>query len=138
MVSDYRIEQLLDKIIDNALDFHRANTPIKVHLDTYRDFLQIMVANRGPTLPPQAERTLFDSMVSHRAAQTRLHFGLGLYVVRIIAEYHGGFARAVNLADGSGVAILVQLPLADPSGVPIQAPAGAAPALSLAAGSGSP
>jgi dedicated sortase system histidine kinase len=112
MVSDYRIEQLLDKIIDNAIDFHRAGTPITVHLETYRDFLQITVANRGPTLPGQTSKSLFDSMVSHRAPQNRLHFGLGLYVVRIIAEHHGGFVRAVNLADGSGVAILVQLPLA--------------------------
>jgi K+-sensing histidine kinase KdpD len=83
-----------------------------VHLETYRDFLQITVANRGPTLPGQTSKSLFDSMVSHRAPQNRLHFGLGLYVVRIIAEHHGGFVRAVNLADGSGVAILVQLPLA--------------------------
>ena len=113
-VSDYRIEQLLDKIIDNAIDFHRANSPIKVQLDTYRDFLRITVANRGPTLTPQAEETLFDSMVSHRGAdtQSRLHFGLGLYVVRVIAEHHGGTVRAVNLTDGSGVAVMVQLPLA--------------------------
>jgi two-component system, OmpR family, sensor histidine kinase ChvG len=115
-VADYRIEQLLDKIIDNALDFHRANSPIRVQLDVLRDELRITVANRGPTLPPAAESSLFDSMVSHRGAdsQNRLHFGLGLYVVRIIAQYHGGSARAVNLADGSGVATMVQLPLATP------------------------
>jgi K+-sensing histidine kinase KdpD len=52
-------------------------------------------------------------MVSHRGPQNRLHFGLGLYVVRIIAEYHGGLVRAMNLTDGSGVAIVVQLPLAE-------------------------
>jgi len=111
-VADYRIEQLLDKIIDNAIDFHRANSPIRVQLDAYRDALQITVANRGPTLPAEAAGSLFDSMVSHRGPQNRLHFGLGLYVVRIIAEHHGGFVRAVNLADGSGVAITVQLPAA--------------------------
>jgi K+-sensing histidine kinase KdpD len=109
-VSDYRIEQLLDKIVDNAIDFHRADTPIRVQLDSYRDHLQITVANRGPLLPAKAEKSLFDSMVSHRGPQNRLHFGLGLYVVRIIAEHHGGFVRAMNLADGSGVAIMVQLP----------------------------
>ena len=116
-ISDYRIEQLLDKIVDNAIDFHRTNSPIKVQLDTYRDFLRITVANRGPTLPPTAEASLFDSMVSHRGGQTqsRLHFGLGLYVVRVIAEYHGGSVRAMNLADGSGVAVMVQLPLAKPA-----------------------
>ncbi|MFK7913920.1 MAG: ATP-binding protein [Pseudomonadales bacterium] len=111
-VADYRIEQLLDKIIDNAIDFHRANSPIKVQLDTHRDFLQISVANRGPVLPSDAEKSLFDSMVSHRGPQNQLHFGLGLYVVRVIAEYHGGHVRAMNLTDGSGVAIMIQLPMA--------------------------
>ena len=86
------------------------NTPIRVQLDSYRDHLQITVANRGPLLPANAENSLFDSMVSHRGPQNRLHFGLGLYVVRIIAERHGGFVRAMNLADASGVAIMVQLP----------------------------
>ncbi|MEJ2089924.1 MAG: ATP-binding protein, partial [Gammaproteobacteria bacterium] len=109
-VSDYRIEQMMDKIIDNAIDFHRSDSPIRVQLDTHRGTLQIIVANRGPTLPEQSEGSLFDSMVSHRGPQNRLHFGLGLYVVRIIAEHHGGFVRAMNLADGSGVAIMVQLP----------------------------
>ena len=112
-VSDFRTEQMLDKIMDNAIDFHRINSPIKVQLDTHREFLQITVANRGPLLPVKAEKSLFDSMVSHRGPQNRLHFGLGLYVVRIIAEYHGGFVRAINLSDGSGVAIMVQLPMAE-------------------------
>jgi len=117
-VSDYRIEQLLDKIVDNAIDFHRANSPIAIQLDTYRDYLQVTVANRGPVLPAKAEKSLFDSMVSHRGPQNRLHFGLGLYVVRIIAEHHGGSVRAMNLADGSGVAIMVQLPVVEAGASP--------------------
>ena len=112
MVSDFRIEQLLDKVIDNAIDFHRYDSPIRIQLDVFREQLQLTVANRGPTLPEAVEKSVFDSMVSHRGQQNRLHFGLGLYVVRIIAEHHGGFVRAMNLADGSGVAIMVQLPLA--------------------------
>ncbi len=116
-VADYRIEQLLDKLIDNAIDFHRSNSAIKVQVDTYRGFIQIAVANRGPTLPQNEEESLFDSMVSHRrdGPQNKLHFGLGLYVVRIIAEYHGGNVKAMNLVDGSGVAVVVQLPLSDTS-----------------------
>lgn len=111
-VADYRIEQLLDKIVDNAIDFHRSKSSIKVQLDAYRDFLQISVANRGPILPEKSEESLFESMVSHRGPNNRLHFGLGLYVVRLIAEYHGGNVRAMNLTDLSGVAIMVQLPIA--------------------------
>ena len=110
-IADFRVEQLLDKIIDNAIDFHHPGSPIKVQLDDYADSLQITVANRGPVLPAIDGESLFESMVSHRGPQSRLHFGLGLYVVRVIAEYHGGTVRAANLADGSGVAIMVRLPL---------------------------
>ncbi len=109
-IADFRVEQLLDKIIDNAIDFHHPGSPIKVQLDDYGDSLQITVANRGPVLPLIDGEALFESMVSHRGPQSRLHFGLGLYVVRVIAEYHGGSVRAANLADSSGVAIMVRLP----------------------------
>ena len=117
-VADYRIEQMLDKLIDNAIDFHRANSPITIQLDTHRNTLQITVANRGPMLPPDVAGSLFESMVSRRASESELHFGLGLYVVRVIAEQHGGSVRALNLIDGSGVAVMVRLPLAE---VPPQA-----------------
>jgi len=112
-VSDYRIEQLLDKIIDNAIDFHRTGSPITVQLDVQRDYLRITVANRGPILPDQVGKSVFDSMVSNRGPHNRLHVGVGLDVVRIIAEHHGGFVRALNLTDNSGVAIMVQLPRAE-------------------------
>jgi signal transduction histidine kinase len=55
---------------------------------------------------------LFDSMVSVRAAGDAgvPHLGLGLYIVRVIAEFHGGYAQAVNRADGAGVTVVVTLP----------------------------
>lgn len=118
-VADYRIEQMLDKLIDNAIDFHRANSPIRIQLDAQRDTMQITVANRGPMLPPAVAGSLFESMVSRRASANELHFGLGLYVVRVIAEQQGGSVRAMNLIDGSGVAVMVRLPLAES---PSQAP----------------
>ena len=120
-VADYRIEQMLDKIVDNAIDFHHADSPIKVQLDKERDFLRITVANRGPTLPETREESLFESMVSHRGPHSRMHFGLGLYVVRAIAEHHGGTVRALNLVDGSGVAIMVELPLSSDAAAPVRA-----------------
>ena len=113
MASDYRVEQMMDKIMDNALDFHRKDTTIRVQLDKIDDLLRITVANRGRILSPSVENSLFDSMVSHRDQHNRLHFGLGLYVVRVIAEHHGGHVRAVNLSDNSGVAVVVQLPIQD-------------------------
>lgn len=110
-VSDFHVEQMLDKIIDNAIDFHRHDSPISILLQVGATFLRITVANRGPSLIGDAA-AVFDSLVSMRDTQSTMHFGLGLYVVRVIVEYHGGRVQAVNLEDGSGVAITVDLPLA--------------------------
>ena len=72
------------------------------------------MANRGAALSKTKLSTIFDSMVSHRGPDNRLHFGLGLHVVRIIAEHHGGTVTAVNLEDQSGVAFIIRLPLVVP------------------------
>lgn len=111
-VSDYRIEQLMDKIIDNAIDFQTKGTSIIIQLTTLRDQAQIVVKNYGPKLPPHLENNLFASMVTERpeAQTSRLHFGLGLYVVRVITEYHQGDVQVANLENDSGVSVTVSLP----------------------------
>jgi signal transduction histidine kinase len=112
--ADYRIEQLLDKIIDNALDFALPDTPIAVVLRRERSDAVLTIRNQGPLLSEDTLASMFDSMVTRRDGtnDTKLHFGLGLYVVRVIAAHHGGSALARNLPDGSGVEIEVRLPLA--------------------------
>jgi two-component system sensor histidine kinase ChvG len=115
-VSDYRIEQLLDKLIDNAVDFSEPGSTITVGLTTDVDFLTLFVTNEGAQIPADLVENIFDSMVSVRETNpdNRLHFGMGLYVARVIAEYHGGSARASNLLNGKGVTIRIKLPLYKP------------------------
>ena len=111
-VSDYRIEQLLDKLVDNAIDFSQPGSTITLGLSSETTRLTLFVSNQGPTIPEDMVDNIFDSMVSIRAnnPDNRLHFGMGLYVVRVIAEHHGGSVTASNLASGSGVTIKVTLP----------------------------
>jgi signal transduction histidine kinase len=45
------------------------------------------------------------------AAGEAPHLGLGLYIVRLIAEFHGGSAAAHDRPDGRGVIVTVTLPL---------------------------
>lgn len=111
-VSDYRIEQLLDKLVDNAVDFSPVGSTITVGLTTDHQNLTLFVTNQGPTIPRNMIENIFDSMVSVRESNpdNRLHFGMGLYVVRVIAEHHGGSVSANNLGNGEGVTIRVVLP----------------------------
>lgn len=107
--SDIHIEQMMDKIVDNAIDFHRPNSQIKIQLEAFENLVRITVGNRGPTLGESAH-LMFERLVSRRSSKSTSHFGLGLYIVRVIAEYHGGNVKAFNLRDQSGVLITVQLP----------------------------
>jgi signal transduction histidine kinase len=57
---------------------------------------------------------LFESMVSVRTGRAgdEPHLGLGLYIVRLIAEFHGGRAIAANRPDGNGVMFELRFPAA--------------------------
>ena len=95
------IVQMLDKLIDNAVDFSAAGDEITVRLLAPAHAALIEVDNPGPPLPPHVEGRLFESLWQSRGGSDgRPHFGLGLYIVRLIAEFHGGEARAGNLPGG--------------------------------------
>jgi dedicated sortase system histidine kinase len=106
--------QMLDKLVANAVDFATGDDPVEFTLAREADTAWLRVSNRGPLLPDGMEQRLFDSLVSVRrsAPGTEPHLGLGLYIVRLIAEFHGGRARAMNRPDGSGVISEVRLPCA--------------------------
>ncbi len=105
------IHQALDKLVDNALSFTPDSGWIKIVLRANSDgSIVISVLNSGPTLPEKMRERLFDSLVSMRDGKPgSAHLGLGLYIVRLIAELHGGKATADNLADGSGVEVTMKL-----------------------------
>jgi two-component system, OmpR family, sensor histidine kinase ChvG len=105
------IAQLLDKLMDNATDFTRPGGPIAITLEGAAHTCRLSVRNEGPLLPPQIDNRLFESLVSSRSsANGKPHLGLGLYIVRLIADFHRGSVTASNLEDHSGVVIAVELP----------------------------
>ncbi len=109
------IAQLLDKLVANAMDFARPGTPVTVRLDREGERALLRVLNEGPRLPAEMQGRLFESMVSVRPNGKDSgdpHLGLGLYIVRLIAEFHGGAATLANRQDVDGVVATVQLPLA--------------------------
>jgi len=109
--------QMLDKLVSNAVDFATGDEPIRVNLALKGAEAVLTVSNRGPRLPEAMAGKLFESMVSVRDAKGggEPHLGLGLYIARLIAEFHGGSAVALDREDGSGVVIKVSSPLARPS-----------------------
>jgi signal transduction histidine kinase len=109
--SDELVAQLLDKLVDNAVSFSPPDTRIEVVLASAGDELLLSVANRGPRLPAKMRGRLFDSLVSIREHRDgRSHLGLGLHIVALVADFHGGRCEADDLPDGSGAIFRVFFP----------------------------
>jgi len=108
------VAQMLDKLVANAIEFATGDAPVLLSVEHGEDQVRISVDNEGPLLPESMSAQLFDSMVSIRSDQGgEPHLGLGLYIVRLIAEFHGGTVAARNRDDGRGVIVTVSLPLAE-------------------------
>jgi two-component system, OmpR family, sensor histidine kinase ChvG len=104
------IVQLLDKLVDNAVDFSPPGAAVTVRLRSEPRFVMLAVENPGPPLAPWIRGRLFESLWQSRTDRdSRPHFGLGLYIVRLIAEFHGGSASAANLPGDAGASFVVRL-----------------------------
>ncbi len=105
------VAQLLDKLVDNAASFSAGGSRIDVEIAEAGGELVLSVANKGPTLPAKMRRQLFDSLVSIREQRDgKPHLGLGLHIVALVAQFHGGRCEADDLPDGSGVVFRVWFP----------------------------
>ena len=106
------IVQLLDKLVENAVDFCPPAGLITVRLDRALGNYLLQVQNDGPPIPQALLGRLFESLFEQRQGRDdKPHFGLGLYIVRLIAEFHGGTAVAANRPGGDGALFTITLPL---------------------------
>ncbi|HVF63656.1 MAG TPA: ATP-binding protein [Casimicrobiaceae bacterium] len=108
------IAQMLDKLVANAIEFGEPQRPVVVRVESTSGAALLSVSNDGPPLPDAMRERLFESMVSVREGATHdpasPHLGLGLYIVRLIAQLHRGSACADNRADATGVVVTITLP----------------------------
>jgi len=123
------IAQMFDKLFANAVDFTPDGGDIHFHYQEHSRHVLIDVSNEGECLPANIRHQIFDQLISSRDHQHRakgdatpapnkpkqgtpsVHLGLGLYIVRLIVEFHQGHIRAENLPDKSGVVFSLNLPL---------------------------
>ena len=110
------IVQMLDKLIDNAVDFCPKQGLISIDYSYQNNNFVIALSNDGPLLPEEMQHQLFDNMVSLRDDNSeQSHLGLGLHIAQLIVSYHDGKITAANQVNGKGVTFTITLPQKNPA-----------------------
>jgi len=108
-----RLRQLLHNLIKNALEAIGDSRKPHIEVATRRiaeagrAFVELAVADNGPGLPEGFGERWFEPYTTSKARGT----GLGLAVVKKIAEEHGGSVRAEVRPDQAGAVFTLRLPL---------------------------
>ncbi|MGH2493804.1 MAG: sensor histidine kinase [Ktedonobacteraceae bacterium] len=115
---DYlQIDQVLTNIIENAVRYTPAGSPIEISARAEGDQVEISVADYGPGISSADLTRVFDKFyrVLHdqHAAGYPVGSGLGLAVCKGLIEAHGGRIWA-ELREGGGLIIFVVLPIGSP------------------------
>jgi len=87
-----RLAQALTNLVGNAIKFSPPGSDVIVSVEREDESVVIVVADRGPGIAPHEAERLFQPFVIGTARPTagELSSGLGLAIVRRIAEAHGG------------------------------------------------
>lgn len=112
------LTQALTNVLENALHFSPAQSPIEVEVRATDARVEISVADAGPGVPEEDLGRIFDKfyrVVSDQASAGGL--GLGLSIARGLIEAMEGAIRAENRMPGPGLVISMTLPRANDAGI---------------------
>ncbi len=106
------LHRAVENVIRNAVKYTAPGTAVDVRAEAdqaARQFI-VRVADRGPGVPAEELRTIFEPFYRGASGRPSRGFGLGLAISRRAVEAHGGSVEAANRPDG-GLQVELRLPL---------------------------
>ena len=112
------LAQALANLVDNALKYSPAGSPLALRLKAAGGRARLAVVDRGSGIPAADRARLAERFARADAARNQPGSGLGLALVQAIAHAHGGQLELGN-APGGGLAATLVLPQVDKHGAPL-------------------
>jgi two-component system, OmpR family, sensor histidine kinase SenX3 len=103
-------------VLDNAIKYSGENVDVRVRLDLPDEKrVLVSVQDQGLGIPPDDLKSIFKRFyrVTHRSVAHVKGTGLGLFIVKAIAQKHGGKVFAESAGEGEGATITLELPRAN-------------------------
>lgn len=111
------MERVFCNLFENAAKYTPGGSTIDISARQLGDWVEIVVEDNGPGLPPGREESVFAKFTRGRDETAVAGMGLGLSIVRAIVEAHEGSVRAENRPEG-GARFVIRLPVGEPPQVP--------------------
>jgi two-component system, sensor histidine kinase len=126
-----RLQQVITNLLNNAVHFTQAGGRIDLTMETQGSMLGVQVRDTGSGIAEDFLPFVFDKFRQADSGMARQHGGLGvgLAIVKDIAELHGGTVSVLSAGVGRGATFLVCLPLADQPTIDLQRRVGERPIL---------
>ncbi|ALI04884.1 MULTISPECIES: two-component system sensor histidine kinase KdpD [Pseudomonas] len=110
------IERILINLIENAIKYTPAGTPISLGASATPENIELWVADEGPGLPRGHEEAIFNKFMRGKKESSIPGVGLGLAICRAIAQAHGGTMLGVTRPEG-GARFTLRLPREEPPNI---------------------
>ncbi len=109
------VERLVQNLVENGIRHNHSGGQVWVSTRQRADRVELVVANTGLPVPPYEIETIFEPFRRLHGDRLRSErgSGLGLSIVRVVAEAHGGVVIAASREEG-GLTITVELPYESP------------------------
>lgn len=105
-----RITQILYNLLSNAITFSATGGTVNLSCAREKSMIAFTVEDRGAGIPEDYQHTVFDRFESRAHGSRHRGAGLGLSIVKSLAELHGGTVTLIS-APGAGTSVKVLLPL---------------------------
>ena len=111
-----RLEQIVRNLVDNALKYTPPGGQVRVTTRRDGDEAVLVVRDTGEGIREDLLPRIFDLFVQESQALDRARggLGLGLSLVKRLAELHGGSVSAASAGPGTGSEFTVRLPVVSP------------------------
>ncbi|MFJ8073695.1 ATP-binding protein [Streptomyces sp. NPDC096176] len=103
------LERAVANIVENAVKYTPAGTPVLVAASALGDRVELRVVDRGPGIPDEAKDAVFEPFQRYGDAPRGAGVGLGLAVARGFVEAMGGTVTAED-TPGGGLTMVIALP----------------------------
>jgi signal transduction histidine kinase/ActR/RegA family two-component response regulator len=107
-----RLEQMIGNVIGNAIKYTPPTGLIRADLEVQAGRAVIRVTDTGIGIPETQLPRVFELFAQAPRALDRSEggLGIGLTVVKLLAELHGGTAEVLSAGEGAGTSVVIRLP----------------------------